>query len=120
MEPENAKADFKVINDLLCSLHRKSRELIPEAQLQPVISWNRTQPPGYGQLCGCTTQLISGSCYQEMIAPLDDQLLAVYADYLYRKRATGVPKPDMLKDAIRNRQVRNALVSPQEGADAGA
>lgn len=78
MEPENAKADFKVINDLLCSLHRKSRELIPEAQLQPVISWNRTQPPGYGQLCGCTTQLISGSCYQEMIAPLDDQLLAVY------------------------------------------
>ena len=61
----------------------------------------------------CKIMLIPGDLY-------DDQLLAMYADYLYRKRATGVPKPDMLKDAIRNRQVRNALVSPQEGADAGA
>ena len=47
-------------------------------QLQPVISWNRTQPPGYGQLCGCTTQLVSGELYREMVAPLDNALLSVY------------------------------------------
>ena len=77
-EPENAKSDLKVINDLLCDLHSYCRETIPYRQLQPVISWNRTQPPGYGQLCGCTTQLLSGSMYEEFIAPLDDKLLAVY------------------------------------------
>ena len=48
------------------------------AQLQPVISWNRTQPPEYSQLCVCTTQLIAGDCYAEMVAPLDDKLLGVY------------------------------------------
>ena len=78
LEPENAVRDLKTINDLLCELHRQARSLIPQEQLQPVISWNRTQPPGYGQLCGCTTQLISGNCYAEMIAPLDDELLSVY------------------------------------------
>ena len=77
-EPENAAADLSAINDLLCELHRRFRSFIPQQQLQPVISWNRTQPPGYGQLCGCTTQLISGPCYEEFIAPLDDALLAVY------------------------------------------
>lgn len=77
-EPESAVADLTTINDLLCELHRRCRAIIPEQQLQPVISWNRTQPPGYGQLCGCTTQLISGACYEEFIAPLDDALLSVY------------------------------------------
>jgi len=77
-EPEAAAADLKVINDLICQLHRESRKLIPMGQLQPVISWNRTQPPGYGQLCGCTTQLLSGPLYEELIAPLDDELLSVY------------------------------------------
>ena len=77
-EPENAAAALSAINDLLCELHRRFRSFIPQQQLQPVISWNRTQPPGYGQLCGCTTQLISGPCYEEFIAPLDDALLAVY------------------------------------------
>jgi len=52
--------------------------MIPMQQLQPVISWNRTQPPGYGQLCGCTTQLLSPSLYEEFIAPLDEKLLSVY------------------------------------------
>lgn len=77
-DPEAAKADLKTINNLLCTLHRECRSTIPAQQLQPVISWNRTQPPGYGQLCGCTTQLLSGPLYQEMIAPLDDELLSVY------------------------------------------
>ena len=78
LDPENASKDLVTINNLLCEIHRRCRELIPMQQLQPVISSHRTQPPGYGQLCGCTTHLISGACYQELIAPLDDTLLSVY------------------------------------------
>ncbi len=78
LDPENASKDLVTINDLLCEVHRRCQKMIPMQQLQPVISWNRTQPPGYGQLCGCTTHLISGSCYEELVAPLDDKLLSVY------------------------------------------
>ncbi|MBE6883715.1 MAG: hypothetical protein E7487_03835 [Ruminococcaceae bacterium] len=77
-EPDNASADLTTINNLLCELHTTLRGMIPMQQLQPVISWNRTQPPGYGQLCGCTTQLLSPSLYEEFIAPLDEKLLSVY------------------------------------------
>ncbi len=77
-EPENAAADLKTINDLLCGMHRRFLRALPTAQLQPVISWQRTQPPGYGQLCGCTTQLISAELYAGLVAPLDSRLLSVY------------------------------------------
>ena len=39
----------------------------------------------------------------------DEQLLSMYADWLYSKRKTGAAKPEMLRDAIRNRQTKNAL-----------
>ena len=77
-EPEAAMHDLTVINDLIRILHRWYIEHIPSRQLQPVISWARTQPTGFGQLCGCTTQLLSGELYREMIAPLDDALLGEY------------------------------------------
>ncbi|MCJ7737841.1 MAG: hypothetical protein MUQ10_11110 [Anaerolineae bacterium] len=77
-DPEAAHRDLRVISDLLCTLHRWYREQIPFEQLQPVIAWERTQPPGFGQLCGCTTQLLSRGMYTEFIAPLDDELLSVY------------------------------------------
>ena len=77
-DPDSASHDLQIINKLLCDLHRYFRSVIPVRQLQPVISWNRTQPPGYGQLCGCTTQLLSCGVYEEMIAPLDNELLSVY------------------------------------------
>lgn len=38
----------------------------------------------------------------------DDQLQAMYAAWLYRSRNNGQGKPEMLKSAIRNRQVNNA------------
>jgi hypothetical protein len=34
--------------------------------------------PGHGQLCGCTTQLVSGKMYADFIAALDDELLSLY------------------------------------------
>jgi len=78
VDEEAAMHDLQIINDLIRTLHRWYLENIPSQQLQPVISWSRTQPPGYGQLCGCSTQLISPDLYARMIAPLDDALLSEY------------------------------------------
>ena len=75
LDEEAAEHDLTVINDLIRTLHRWYLANVPLTQLQPVISWARTQPPGYGQLCGCSTQLLSGELYAKMVAPLDDALL---------------------------------------------
>ena len=78
LEPEAARHDLRVINHLLCDIHRWYRKKIPQEQLQCIVAASRCQPPGFGQLCGCTTQLLSPELYQEFIAPLDDELLSVY------------------------------------------
>lgn len=77
-DPEAVHHDLKVINGLICTLHRWYLDHVPLRQLQPVVSWARTQPPGYGQLCGCSCQLLSEGQYAEFIAPYDDALLSVY------------------------------------------
>lgn len=77
-DSDAAKHDLKIINDTLCEIHKWYIANVPVEQLQPVISWERTQPPGYGQLCGCTTQLVSPDMYKEFIAPLDEQILSLY------------------------------------------
>jgi len=74
-DEDAALHDLTVINDLIRTMHRWFRENMPKTQLQPVVPRARTQPPGFGQICGCTTQLISGELYREMIAPLDDAVL---------------------------------------------
>jgi hypothetical protein len=76
--PAAAQHDLQVINQTLCALHRWYRERIPAEQLQPVIGAYRTQPTGYGQICGCSTQLLSSQMYRDYVAPLDDALLRVY------------------------------------------
>jgi hypothetical protein len=77
-DPEAARADLETINRTLIRIHRAFMEILPPRQLQPVISWARTQPPGYGQICGCSTQLLSGELYREMIADLDEEMLSTY------------------------------------------
>jgi len=76
--PEAARHDLKVINDVLCTMHRWYRQTLPPEQLQPVVGAFRTQPPGFGQLCGCTTQLVSDRQYRDFVAPLDAELLGVH------------------------------------------
>lgn len=76
--PEAARRDLRLINDVLCHMHRWYLERIPIKQLQPVVAALRTQPPGYGQLCGCSNQLLPPGLYEDFIAPLDDVLLRVY------------------------------------------
>ena len=78
MEPEAAHHDLQIINEVLIELHQWYRAHIPARQLQPVCSCGRCQPPGHGQICGCTTQLLSPGLYEEFIMPLDDALLGVY------------------------------------------
>ena len=77
-EPEAARKDLETINRTLIRIHRAFMEILPQRRLQPVISWARTQPPGYGQVCGCSTQLLSGELYAEMVADLDEAVLSVY------------------------------------------
>lgn len=55
-------------------------------------------------LKNCGIVLDSGDVY-------DNQLQAMYAGWLYRKAKDGTGKPEMLKTAIRDRQVENALSS---------
>ena len=78
MEPEAARHDLQIINEVLIELHQWYRAHIPAQQLQPVCACGRCQPPGHGQICGCTTQLLSPGLYEEFIMPLDDALLGVY------------------------------------------
>ncbi len=78
LEPLKAKRDLAVINRLLIRIHEWYRATVPAGLLQPPSSGNRTQPPGCGQIDGCSTQLVSGDLYDEFIAPLDEELLAVY------------------------------------------
>jgi len=76
--PEAVRHDLKVINDTICSLHRWYLANIPMDQLQLVVAGWRTQPRGFGQLCGCACHLLPLDMYKEFIAPLDDELLSVY------------------------------------------
>ena len=73
--PNAAARDLRIINDLLCQIHRWYLAHIPFQQLQPVVAGWRTQPPGFGQICGCSSHLLSPELYEEFVAPLDDQLL---------------------------------------------
>ena len=70
--------DLKIINLMLNDIHAFYRAVLPADILQCVISWNRTQPPGFGQLCGCTTQLLSETHYAKFIAGFDAELLGGY------------------------------------------
>jgi hypothetical protein len=76
--PERAQRDLALINELLRTLHRWYLAHLALYQLQPVVAAQRAQPPGYGQICGCTTQLLSAEMYRASIAPLDDALLSTY------------------------------------------
>ena len=77
-DPDAVHHDLRIVTDLLCDLHRWYRANIPHEQLQCVVPGSRTQPPGFGQICGCTCQLLSPSQYADFIAPLDAEVLSVY------------------------------------------
>lgn len=77
-EPEAAEHDLAVINDVIMDLHRWYLKNVPIERLQPTVSPWRTQPYGFGQLCGCSTHLVSPHLYESLIMKHDDELLALY------------------------------------------
>ena len=76
LEPVAARRDLRTITDAIKKMARECREWLGEAQYQPCVAAGRLQPPGYGQLCGCSTHLLSCDQYAELVAPLDDEILA--------------------------------------------
>lgn len=78
VDPEAARHDLAVIHSVQCELHQWFLDHLPPDRFQCIVGSERHQPPGFGQLCGCTTHLVSGRMYAEVIAPLDAALLALY------------------------------------------
>lgn len=62
---------------------------------------------------------LADNCGIDLITddPADAQLLAMDAAWLYRKRVDGPDRPPMLKLAIRNRQVTQALQSARTNGE---
>src|SRR5208282_2834401 len=77
-DPPAARHDLRVITDLILTLHRWYRDHVPLAQLQSAASPHRCKPPGFDQICGCSTHVISGDQYARFIAPLDEEILATF------------------------------------------
>jgi hypothetical protein len=77
-DPEAARHDLEVISDTISWLHRWYLNNIPLAQLRMVETYGRVQTEGYGQLCGCSTHLLSTEQYRTAIAPFDDDILSIY------------------------------------------
>jgi len=78
LEPEAAQRDLRVITDTIQTLTHWFLQAIPPLRYQPVCVGGRCQPRGFGQICGCTTQLLSAGQYRAFIAPLDCETLSCY------------------------------------------
>jgi hypothetical protein len=60
-------------------------------------------------LCAADARLARRKIYICVGEIDDDMLLAMYAEWLYRKKASGARMPDMLREEIKSRQVDNAI-----------
>ena len=78
VDPAAAHHDLRVITDLIVTLHRWFQRTVPFEQLRMIATGGRCQPPGYGQICGCSTHLVSAELYVDFISALDDELLSLY------------------------------------------
>lgn len=76
--PAAAHHDLGLINGVLLDIHDWYRANVPPDLLHQVACSGRYQPPGSGQICGCSTQLISGDQYRRFVADLDDAVLSRY------------------------------------------
>jgi len=78
VDPEAVHHDLEIINGVLLDIHDWYRANVPFDSLHQVASAGRYQPPGGGQICGCSTQLISADQYNEFVADHDDAILSRY------------------------------------------
>jgi len=78
IDPVSARHDLEVINGVLIEMHDWYRSNVPEDLLRQVCCGSRYQPPGCGQICGCSTQLVSQDQYRTFVADLDEAVLSRY------------------------------------------
>ncbi|HDZ20409.1 MAG TPA: hypothetical protein ENH80_12290 [Phycisphaerae bacterium] len=77
-KPEGARRDLRVIVDVIKQLHQWYLDTVPRWQLQGAAPTVRAQPPGYGQIDGCSTHLLGPGQYRDFIAELDEEVLSLY------------------------------------------
>ncbi len=77
-DPAAVHHDMQVLTDINIAMRQWFIDNIPHQQLQGIIHRLRGQPPGYGQIDGCTAQLLSPQLYREFSAPYDDATLSIY------------------------------------------
>ena len=78
VDPAAVHHDLETINAVLLDIHGWYRANVPFDSLHQVAGVGRYQPPGAGQICGCSTQLISADQYREFVAHHDDAILSSY------------------------------------------
>jgi len=76
--PKAIKRDLTVVADTLVEMHKWFIKTIPAEQFQPICSCGRCQPRGFGQMCGCSTHLISNEIYEEFVREEDEKILNLY------------------------------------------
>ncbi len=77
-DPAAVHNDLSVLAGIAIEQRQWFIDNVPEQQLQGIIHRLRGQPPGYGQIDGCTAQLLSPDSYREFVAPYDDAIFRIY------------------------------------------
>lgn len=77
-DPDAARRDLQVITGVIKELHQWYRTTVPFEQMQAVLPTGRITPPGFGQICGCSTQLLSPGLYRDFIAPKDAEIFSLH------------------------------------------
>lgn len=75
LEPEGAARALGTISDVIGECTQAFVEAIPPALRRNSVGESRYAPPGFGQIDGCATQLLSAETYREFFAPLDAGVL---------------------------------------------
>lgn len=77
--PNAVRRDLTVVHQIVRDTHKwYADNAVPTGQFQGAAATVRCQPPGYGQIDGCSTQMVSPEFYADMIAPLDAEVLGLY------------------------------------------
>jgi hypothetical protein len=75
LEPDDAARALGTINEVICQCTQAFVEAIPPALRRNSVGESRYAPPGFGQIDGCATQLLSAEVYRDFFAPLDAAVL---------------------------------------------
>ena len=70
---------LQVIAEAIRGLHLLIARRFP-GRVRFYAASHRWAPPGFGHICGCSTQLVGPDAYARHIAPLDDAILRTYPE----------------------------------------